>query len=537
MEPRNFWFVTRPLRDPQYHADGLRALQQATTNFTKKWKGNRELHRQYEKFLADAGMKQNHISRDGSGGRTWAAMLKTYNYVYEDEKGYLRPTKVARAILNGQKVPENIKKQVLTLQIPNGYFLSNAFRPKFAEGYRIQPVMFLIRLANDERLGKHISKDEIVLFAMTAKRNEELDDRVQEIIAYRNADETGKQQIATEIFHKSGDISRIDSRKDFSKYGDVATTFTILCRFTGYAQQDHTNGGLKGINDPKLWKEFELYCQRYPFNRRIDTDPMFYTLSAGLDVDTYKTQYGVNAKPASRTRKRNIKAKQLLADYPQPEDLTLQELTTILSKEFISSEAQKIAEDIKAKKFKAASDSFINSYLNEKDNLEFERKTARVVRGFGFNVEMHPDPTTSFNDSNENIDVMADDGEVLILVDAKNYAKNFNLSAALRNVMANSYLAGYKGFNGLNPGYYCYVTANTSSNEANLTKINELAKKNSGLEVHGMMISASALYWLLNYCSENNIPEEERPKMFLKLFTDRSYESFVQVADVLGIDL
>ena len=189
MEPRNFWFVTRPLRDPQYHADGLRALQQATTNFTKKWKGNRELHRQYEKFLADAGMKQNHISRDGSGGRTWAAMLKTYNYVYEDEKGYLRPTKVARAILNGQKVPENIKKQVLTLQIPNGYFLSNAFRPKFAEGYRIQPVMFLIRLANDERLGKHISKDEIVLFAMTAKRNEELDDRVQEIIAYRNADE------------------------------------------------------------------------------------------------------------------------------------------------------------------------------------------------------------------------------------------------------------------------------------------------------------------------------------------------------------
>ena len=120
---------------------------------------------------------------------------------------------------------------------------------------------------------------------------------------------------------------------------------------------------------------------------------------------------------------------------------------------------------------------------------------------------------------------MADDGEVLILVDAKNYSKNFNLSAALRNVMANSYLAGYKGFKGLNPKYYCYVTANTSSNEANLQKI------------HGMMISASALYWLLNYCSENNIPEEERPKIFLKLFTDRSYESFVQVADKLGIEL
>lgn len=537
MEPRNFWFVTRPLRDPQYHADGLRALQKATDNFTQSWKGNRALHRKYEQCLVDAGMKQNHISRDGSGGRTWAAMLKTYNYVYEDEKGFLHPTKVAKAILNGQKVPENIKKQVLTLQIPNGYFVSKAFRPKYSEGYRIQPVMFLIRLANDKRLDKYISKDEIVLFAMTAKRNNQLDEQIKKIITYRNADDEGKQQVAAKIFHNSGDITRIDSRKDFSKYNDVATTFTILCRFTGYAQQDHASGGLKGIDDPKLWKEFESFCQRYPFNRRIDTDPMFYTLSAGLDVDTYKTQYGINAKPASRTKKRNIKAQQLLADYPQPEDLSLQELTNILSKEFISSEAHKIAEDIKAKKFKAASDSFIDSYLHEEDNLEFERKTARVIRGLGLNVEMHPDPTTTFNNSNENIDVMAYNGEVLILVDAKNYAKNFNLSAALRNVMANSYLAGYKGYNGMEPAYYCYVTANTSSNEANLTKINELAKKNSNLDVHGMMISASALYWLLNYCSENNIPEEERPKLFLRLFTNRSYESFVQVADVLGIDL
>lgn len=119
----------------------------------------------------------------------------------------------------------------------------------------------------------------------------------------------------------------------------------------------------------------------------------------------------------------------------------------------------------------------------------------------------------------------------------KNYAKNFNLSAALRNVMANSYLAGYKGFNGLNPSFYCYVTANTNSNATNLLKINELAKKNSNLDVHGMMISASALYWLLNYCLENEIDERERVLMFLQLFKDRSYESFVQVAEVLGIEL
>ena len=538
MAERNFWFVTRPLRDPQYHADGLRALQKATNNFTEKWKGNRDLHKKYEQLLIDAGMKKDNVSRSGSGGRTWAAMLKTYAYVYENSEGYLKPAKVARAILKGQKVPENIRKQVLTLQIPNSYFVSGAFRPKFSKDYRIQPVIFLIRLANDSRLNKHISNDEIILFAMTAKRDDELDEKVEQIIKYRHSDANEKQKIEAEVFSANGDISRVDSRKDFSKYSDVATTFTILCRFTGYALADHENHGLKGIDDPKLWKEFEKFCARYPFNRRIDTDPMFYSLSAGLDVDTYKTQYGVEAKVASRTRKRNIKAQQLLKDYPQPEDLTIQELTTILSKEFIGSEAQKIAEDIKARKFKAASDSFVDAYLHESDNLEFERKTARVLRGMGLITEMHPDPTTSFNNANENIDVVAEaNGDNLILVDAKNYAKNFNLSAALRNVMANSYIAGYKGYDGLDPKYYCYVTANTSSNEKNLLKINELAQKNSHLEVHGMMISASALYWLLNYCSENDIPEEERPNMFLKLFQDRSYESFVQVAEALGINL
>lgn len=538
MANRNFWFVTRPLRDPQYHADGLRALKKATNNFSQPWKGNRVLHRKYEQYLVDAGMKQDHISRDGSGGRTWAAMLKTYNYVYEDQQGVLRPTKVAKAILNRFKVPENIRKQVLTLQIPNSYFLSPAFKPKYAPGYRIQPVIFLIRLANSQKLNKYITKDEIILFAMTAKRDDELDQQIDKILEYRNSDQDTKAEIEHRIFSENGDITRIDSRKDFSKYTDVATTFTILCRFTEYAVQDHSTGGLKGIDNSAKWDEFEKFCLRYPFNRRIDTDPLYYTLNAGLDVDTYKVQYAGDAKPASRTKKRIIKAQLLLKDYPQPEDLPLQELIAILSKEFIATQAKQIATDVKARKFKSSSDSFVDAYLNESDNLEFERKTARVLQGFGLNVELHPTPTTKFNNSNENIDILDDAcGEKIILVDTKNYAENFNLSAAFRNIMANSYLAGYKGFNGMNPNYYCYVTANTNSNINNLLKINELAKKHNNLNVHGMMISASALYWLLNYCSEQNVPEEERIFMFIKLFKDTSYESFVDVAEALGIEL
>ena len=156
----------------------------------------------------------------------------------------------------------------------------------------------------------------------------------------------------------------------------------------------------------------------------------------------------------------------------------------------------------------------------------------------GLDVELHPSPTSSFNNANENIDVMATAlGKYLILVDAKNYSKNFNLSASLRNVMANSYLAGYKGYKGLNPSYYCYVTAKHCSNDTNLIKINELAKKNSNLDVNGMMITASALYYFVDYCLKNDISPDDRVSMFLKLFTNKSYNSFVEVADELNIDL
>ena len=483
-------------------------------------------------------MKQNNISKSGSGGRTWAAMLKTYSYIYEDADGCLKPTKVAQAILDGNKVPENVKKQVLTLQIPNGYFLSKDFKTKYADGYSIQPINFLIRLANDDRIQKRISKEEIILFAMTAQKDDELDEKVDEINKYRQADDETKAEIANKILNANGDISRVDSKKDFSKYDSVATTFTILCRFTEYVEPDHNTSGLKGIDNPKLWKEFLAFSQRYPFDKTVFIDPAFYTLRAGLDVDTYKASYGVNAHQASNSRKRDIKAKQLLNKYPNPENLSVDELINILSNGFSSANAKKVAEDIKAKKFEVTSDAFLELYTHEEDNLEFERETARVLKNMGLDVELHPSPTSSFNNANENIDVMATAlGKYLILVDAKNYSKNFNLSASLRNVMANSYLAGYKGYKGLNPSYYCYVTAKHSSNDTNLIKINELAKKNSDLDVHGMMITASALYYFVDYCLKNDISPDNRVSMFLKLFTDKSYNSFVEVAVELNIDL
>lgn len=535
MAERNFWFVPRPLRDPQYHSDGLRALERVTDGFKLKWKGNRPLQRKYEQYLAGVKMKRAHISKDGSGGRTWAAMFRMYNYIYQDEEGFLHPTKVTNSILKGTKTFENVKKQILTLQIPNSYFLNARFYPKYSDGYHIQPIIFLIKLANSDILNKYIDIDEIILFAMTAKKDDELQEKINEIIEYRKLNDGAKKRMKLEILKNNGDISRKDSKPDYSKYKDVATTFTVLCNFTGYAIQNR--GKLRGINDPQKWKEFQEFCVKYPFNDRINTDLLLYTLNAGLDVDTHKAQYGVSGKVASQSRKKEVKVQRLLEDYPQPEELTINELTQILNREFADRDARKIAEEIRSRKFTIKFDSFINSYIKENDDREFERKTERIFERLGLDTEMHPKPTAEFNNSNENIDIIAKSGDNLVLIDSKNYAKKFSLSSSLRNVMANSYLAGYKGFKGLMPKYYCYVTANVNSNESNLKKINELAQKNSELSVHGMMISATALCCFLNYCFENGIDKSERIKMFLSLFQDKSYNNFGQVASALRLNL
>lgn len=103
MKYRTTWFVTRPQRDPNYFPNALEALKIATNNFKEKWNSNRSIQKEYEVVLADKKLKRANISNDGSGGRTWVAMLRTYSLVYLADDGRLVPTKVGLALLEGRK--------------------------------------------------------------------------------------------------------------------------------------------------------------------------------------------------------------------------------------------------------------------------------------------------------------------------------------------------------------------------------------------------------------------------------------------------
>jgi len=316
---RKVWFITRPERDPTFHVDALRALKDSTNNFSIKWYGERSAHKNYEQVLASEGLKRENISNDGSGGRTWVAMLRTFGYVYLSQDGLLMLTKVGERILSSVKVRENISKQILTLQIPNAYFLDSGFRPKYEDGFQIRPARFLIRLVNQKSLDYYVTKEEITFFAITAKKDNELLNIIQKIIDYRSASKYEKAKIKESIATQFDHRKRVDwkAREFEAAHGDVAHTFMMICDYTGLV--DYVRGDALRLPPEKYKstsKVINYYEGRYPFNKRYLISLERFAVNAGLDIDSYKASAFGSLPPATNRNKSINKVHRLLSAYP-----------------------------------------------------------------------------------------------------------------------------------------------------------------------------------------------------------------------------
>lgn len=524
---RMVWFITRPERDPTFHKEALEALRDATQNFTLKWKGNRDIHKEYERKLIEIGLKRNSVSNDGSGGRTWAAMMKTFCYCYINEDGYLLLTKVGQELLKGNNVQENITKQILTLQIPNAYFLESGFRPKYKTDFKIRPATFLIKLCCNEKLDYYITKEEITFFAMTAHKDCQLSEVVNKILEFRQATEEAKEILKQEIASSYEHRERSDKgARDFeSAHSDVAHTFMLICEYTQLVE--YIRGQAIRIptsileNVKKILEEFD---SRYPFNNKYLFSLERMAETNGLDINSYKaTRYG-KIKPATNKTKKLIKAEKLLSNNPS---LTFSEKVELLSKEFIIKEAEEFAEFFNDEdNINNLTENFISSYLNEDNDLEFENKTGKVLELIGFDVIMHP----TIKKERTEIDILLKyKNDLCGIIDAKNYKTKFQLSASLASHMAGEYIYNYKTYHGHKLQFFGYVTASDIKGTNNLNKITKMAERTVNRSIKGFMINAKSLLAFLDYCIENDLDRDSRISLFLKLIDNSSYTSFNSV--------
>ncbi|MFD0695737.1 restriction endonuclease [Paenibacillus sp. GCM10027628] len=527
MSERKVWFITRPERDPRFHADAMEALASATKQFTIPWSGNRDAHIEYEKCLYRIGIKRENVSKDGSGGRTWAAMMRTFAYCYLDADGFLQPTKSGLKLLKRDSVRLHTTKQILTLQIPNAYFLEVGFKPKFEEGFRIRPARFLLKLVNQERLDYYVTKEEITFFVLTAKRDDELESAIKRILQFRLSSDEGKFALKAAIVEQFDHRERSDKgARDFEiAHSDVAHTFMLICEYTELAE--YIRGKALRVDPSKsveYKKRLEEFDERYPFNERYKISLEQMALHNGLDIGSYKANHYGSIGAASNSKKTEILINRLLNDVPNPSALSVESLTEILSSEFPRKDAEMIAFNISQTIFTEVRPEFVDSYLNQEDDRMFEDQTGNVLRALGFEVVMRPKPKAK---ASTEIEILVKYGtEFFGILDSKNYRPKFPLSANLVSHMASEYIPNYEGFEGRKVGFFGYVTAQGFSGESNLRKISDLVKRTiSDRDIPGIMLTAQSLLAFLNYCMEENLPEEKRVRLFLDAVCNQGYST------------
>ena len=529
---RQVWFITRPERDPKFHVDALHSLQKATNNFSKKWVGNRGLHKKYESILASEELKRQNISNDGSGGRTWAAMLRTFGYIYLNKDGYLILTKVGAKILDGEHIRQNVSKQILTLQIPNSYFLDSGFRPKFDSEFQIRPARFLIRLVNQSILNYYITKEEITFFALTAKKDIDLIEVTQKILDFRNASDNEKVEIKKQVALTYDHRKRSDAAaRDFTDaHGDVAHTFMMLCDYTGlvnYVRGDALR--LPTDMQKNTTDKLAYYENRYPFNKRYLISLERFSENAGLDINSYKASAFGSLPPATNRSKSIKKVHQLLAAYPLIQELQVNEIINILEQELSPNEAKRFASELHKHDYEVLNEDFVDSYLSEDNDTFFEDKTGLILEAIGFDVDMRPNPTDKDIRTEIEILIHVDDSTLCIL-DAKNYKEKFPLSANLASHMSSEYIPNYQGYRGKSVNYFGYITASKFTGVRNLQRISEKVQMiDYQIQAQGAIISAKALLGFLDYCLEHGLNKEDRKRKFISLFTNQGYENITDM--------
>ena len=369
---------------------------------------------------------------------------------------------------------------------------------------------------------------------MTSQRENQLDDVISKILLFRNMSTEDKNNYKAMISNVYEHRERSDkgARDFYTAHSDVAHTFMLIAEYTGLIE--YTRGNTSRIliqenNIPDVLRELNYYDSRYPFNTRYLFSLERLAEVNGLDISSYKASRFGDNKPATNFSKKIKKAEKLLESTPNPSTLSPNELVTILSSSFSISESKKISEHMTSNSIiENLDENFVHSVLNESDNLEFEKKIGSILEQFGFEVLMHP----KIDDERTEIDILIKYGENLCgILDAKNYKEKFILSSNLASHMASEYIPNYINYDGSILNFFGYVTCSDIGGISNLSKITTRTFNNIGKNIEGLMINAKTLLALLDYCIENNLDNDTRVRLFLKLVDNSSYTTFGQVLD------
>lgn len=284
----------------------LSAQKIALDHPDETWVGNRERHLRLEELLESEGIKRPGKRRDGqgSGGRTYAAMLRALGLIFtreSDGKAYL--TIAGEELLNGGSPRAIISTQVMRFQYPSPHSLSFRLSPEF----NVRPFLLILQLLLDPRVGR-LSEEEIGALVMnrgTSNRADVVEKIIGELVSFRSeassdaqegADD-GEERSAAGIDYFFGGISgqfapvetTDKKRTKVSKLRENANVFVNWLDYTQFLGREH---GMVWILEEKT--EVARRAVDHFLAEPLLTDP--------LDEETFQRRFGRGPNRTKDTR-------------------------------------------------------------------------------------------------------------------------------------------------------------------------------------------------------------------------------------------
>ena len=386
------WTIPRPTRDPLDLSSALKAFARIAKG--KKWRGNRALQK---KFEASIPSKTGNVGDYGSGGRTWAALLRVYGLWYNDSKVTI--TSAGEVLISGNNIYKQMVRLILNFQIPSAY----SEHQKLDEGFRIFPFRFMLQLLIDTRI-KYLDQDEIALFILKTKTHEEYEKVVSSILRYRRTkandrkemkDREGIIKVHMRLFRPN---KRTDSPRDVTGHiqyiNDFANTFMNHIRYLHeiYFEKGKGRISIKPGKKQNLVTLFSEYEQRHPFSTLYDISEKRYAEHYGLKFDAMKATKK-STPPKTREAKRflviknaynkikktkaNLSGQKIVEKLVQNTGISEEEIEEIISEN----------SELSLTETKNIDESFVENYLycgsSGKDDRPFEVMTRDILTAMG----------------------------------------------------------------------------------------------------------------------------------------------------------
>lgn len=497
MACKNYWWVTRPKRKLILIPDIIRIF--SATAEGKPWHRNRGLQKQFEQNLTDAKWKAQNNSNDGSGGRTYAALLAQLGLWYTDEENLVRITIAGQEIIDGENPVPIITKQLLDLQFPSSY--SSKPHVNVCRGFQVQPYRFILKLFLERKIDE-LSQEEIGFCLVPHVKRETDTDLCLDLLRQFNINKD-------ELIKNAKDLTGLQEES----LVNIGNTIVNNFEYTGFFEE------FEDIKKLKIKESEIINAKNFISNLRTgliqdpENEPVFQRrYGTGLSkTKDYSTSIRIHM-PIKPNERKIIEAFYIISSSEPVYSINVELISRIAKQTGAPYRlVQSVIEKMPVEK---QPDQFAEAYLKlavggKPTATDFELKTTALFNeGFDINAEWIgnkgrcPDIIVFIDKRNKKHGI----------IDTKAY-KKYDLPLDHKNRMAHGYIPNFKQyvFEGRNYSiaFFGYVAGGFSNNIE--TSFSELLGMT---DIPGHLITAQNLLDLLKIYKERTVSINDLMDLF-----------------------